>query len=652
MSVTIVLKQFLRGGSKMILRSKVLRPLMGLGVVGVLALGTMLGLSLGSLAGTASADPAAPNPGHLWSELEYHGTAGDPINTYWLGTPFSEASEALELRVWGVRALRLEPNATSPNVIGGYSGNWVTTGVSAASISGGGAAAAYNRVTDSAGTVGGGIGNQAGDNAGTTEDQKYATVGGGLSNTASGQYATVGGGSSNRAEILMATVGGGNSNVASGVQATVGGGSGNVANSQYATIGGGYHNDASALFATIGGGGTSDTGNPDTSNRVTDNYGTVGGGGNNQAGNNAGGIYDREYGTVGGGKTNTASGSYSTVDGGRSNTASGQYSTVGGGGEAVPGSPLTANSAKDDYDAVGGGGSNQAGTGANAATYATICGGYDNEASDHYATVGGGYGNKAQGARATVPGGSDNIASGQYSFAAGRQAQALDDGSFVWADSTGGVFSSASADQFRVRANGGVHLQVNNGGGMSIWESGLNFITTMTGARLTLAGVWTNASDAALKENFTAVDGQTVLANLAEMPISNWNSKAEDASIRHMGPTAQDFYAAFGLGDSDTSIGTVDADGVALAAIQGLYQLSQEQGDRIQALEDENASLNQRLDSLETRVSALEGGSDAGAAVSTASSSGVPALWPVLGGGVALVLVGLVLGRRLAAGRP
>ncbi len=57
-----------------------------------------------------------------------------------------------------------EPNATSPNLIGGYSGNGVTAGVVGATIGGGGAAADSqpNRVTDYYGTVAGGGNNQAG----------------------------------------------------------------------------------------------------------------------------------------------------------------------------------------------------------------------------------------------------------------------------------------------------------------------------------------------------------------------------------------------------------------------------------------------------------------------------------------------------------
>jgi hypothetical protein len=52
---------------------------------------------------------------------------------------------------------------------------------------------------------------------------------------------------------------------------------------------------------------------------------------------------------------------------------------------------------------------------------------------------------------------------------------------------------------------------------------------------------------------------------------------------------AQDFRAAFGLGEDDKHIATVDADGVALAAIQGLNQ----------KLERENAELKARLERLE-----------------------------------------------------
>jgi hypothetical protein len=58
---------------------------------------------------------------------------------------------------------------------------------------------------------------------------------------------------------------------------------------------------------------------------------------------------------------------------------------------------------------------------------------------------------------------------------------------------------------------------------------------------------------------------------------------------------SEDFHRAFGVGDNSRSIGTVDADGVALAAIQGLYRQNQ-------TLERQNRSLNARLSRLEEMV--------------------------------------------------
>lgn len=95
--------------------------------------------------------------------------------------------------------LYTQQNSISPNVIGGYRGNTVTSGVYGATIGGGGESGATNRVTDHYGTVGGGFYNQAGDNAGSAEDEPYATVGGGVSNFAMGWGATVPGGAGNQA---------------------------------------------------------------------------------------------------------------------------------------------------------------------------------------------------------------------------------------------------------------------------------------------------------------------------------------------------------------------------------------------------------------------------------------------------------------------
>lgn len=146
-----------------------------------------------------------------------------------------------------------QQNATSPNLIGGYDDNVVTTGVTGATIGGGGASGALNRVTDHYGTVSGGRGNMAGNNAGTTSDAYYAAVGGGISCEARGPFSTVGGGNVNVASADSSTIAGGNINVASGLASTVGGGFDNDASGQYATVPGGYENAAAGFYSFAAG---------------------------------------------------------------------------------------------------------------------------------------------------------------------------------------------------------------------------------------------------------------------------------------------------------------------------------------------------------------------------------------------------------------
>jgi hypothetical protein len=106
-------------------------------------------------------------------------------------------------------------------------------------------------------------------------------------------------------------------------------------------------------------------------------------------------------------------------------------------------------------------------------------------------------------------------------------------------------------------------------------------------------------SDRAAKENFSAVTPLQILDKVVALPISEWNFKGAGAQ-RHIGPMAQDFRAAFGLGPDDKHIATVDAEGVALAAIQGLNQKVEALQDELHRREAENVALKQRLERLET----------------------------------------------------
>jgi hypothetical protein len=356
---------------------------------------------------------------------------------------------------------------------------------------------------------------------------------------------------------------------------------------------GGHHNNSvtnGVVGATIGGGGSSIS-----TNRVTNDYGTVGGGAKNQAGNNAGTVDDGIYATVGGGYINTASGTAATVGGGARNTASGDGATVGGG---------ASNTASGDGATVGGGSANTASD-----RYATVGGGQGNTASYNSATVGGGGGNTASGDYAVVPGGASNTALGDYSFAAGRRAKANSHGSFVWGANVEADIVAPAVNSFSVRAPGGIWLGTTNTPSI---PSG-RFLNTSSGAHLTTGGVWTNASDRHAKENFSPVNAQSVLAQVAALPLTTWNYRAEDATVRHIGPMAQDFHAAFGLGADDVTISTVDANGIALAAIQGLHQLTLDQQAKLAAQESalatqdaEIAVQSEEIAKLTARLAALE----------------------------------------------
>jgi hypothetical protein len=217
------------------------------------------------------------------------------------------------------------------------------------------------------------------------------------------------------------------------------------------------------------------------------------------------------------------------------------------------------------------------------ANFGTVGGGAANLASGGDSTVGGGSANTASGINATVPGGSLNLAQGTDSFAAGTNAQALSGGAFVWGDdSTTSAVTDTGANSFVARASGGVTFYSD-----SALVSGVSLASG--------SGSWSSLSDRNAKDNLSPVDGRALLTALANMPVSTWNYKTQSSSIRHMGPTAQDFHNAFGLGEDDKHISVVDADGAALAAVQALYRVVLEKERRIQDLE-------QRLGQLEQMV--------------------------------------------------
>lgn len=171
----------------------------------------------------------------------------------------------------------------------------------------------------------------------------------------------------------------------------------------------------------------------------------------------------RSWAAVLGGRSNRASGKGAVVVAGMNNEASGQLSTIGGGSK---------NTASDYTSTVSGGTGNTAeglqafvgGGNANTATgwRSAIAGGNYNETKGNSAFVGAGDRNYANGLYAMIPGGQKNAARGASSFAAGQQAKANDDNSFVWSDGATDSVYTTGARQFLIHADGGVGIGTNN----------------------------------------------------------------------------------------------------------------------------------------------------------------------------------------------
>ncbi len=544
------------------------------------------------------------------------GNSGTTAGVNFLGTL---DNQPLEFKVIGVRALRLEPGTNalhgfSPNVIGGCPNNGIAPGVIGATIAGGG---------------------------------RFNAADGDLSHHVSAD---------------QGTIGGGDRNTVVGEDGTIAGGGGNWLGGPYATIAGG-------LFSTI---------------RTNAWFASIGGG---------------AYNTIG---INTSS---TTISGGYFNTIADNAldCTIGGG----------------SYQAIG-----------TATYYSTIGGGRQNSIADNAssASIAGGYQNAigTGAACAAIPGGSNNVAAGRYSLAAGQNALALHDGTFVWADASAfSTFSSSTSNQFSVRAAGGVRFETSGAGlsldGQSVVTSGalsnlnaslitsgslddrrlsgnvalLNANQTFSGlntfagdlqigtgssdyrhleigggnsegflygsypnpalrdgihlgynyysdangadqvihpdgptsrisagygtvilatgpafggaptaklvvdtAGVTISGTCNNCSDRNVKQDFAPVNPSRILEEVTHLPLSEWSYKV-DAKTRHIGPMAQDFYAAFNIGTDDKHIAPIDEAGVMLAAVQGLNQKLTEELKRREA---ENAKLNQRLEALEKIV--------------------------------------------------
>ena len=158
--------------------------------------------------------------------------------------------------------------------------------------------------------------------------------------------------------------------------------------------------------------------------------------------------------------------------------------------------------------------------------------------------------------------------------------------------------------------NGSTWFFSNNNGAMNMSLSGTGGpeVSVDGSGNMTISGTLTENSNVHAKENFDTIDPRRVLEQVTALPISVWNYKADDPSVRHMGPMAQDFFATFGLGGTDKGIAPRNLSAVALAAIQGLHQELEAKDAQVETLVEQNTALQERLEALEKIVSNLAGG--------------------------------------------
>jgi hypothetical protein len=190
----------------------------------------------------------------------------------------------------------------------------------------------------------------------------------------------------------------------------------------------------------------------------------------------------------------------------------------------------------------------------------------------------------------TTANSADDIAMGYYASSNAKN------GCFVFADaSSSSPTLNTANNQFMARASGGVifYSDATLTNGVQLFPGG---------------GAWASVSDSSKKENFNYENPEFVLQKIANLKILSWNYKSQNRKIRHVGPMAQDFYAAFLVGENNTSICTIDIDGVAMLGIKALEKRTAELSQKIDKLNELRSELKSidNYSSIENRISKIE----------------------------------------------
>ncbi len=209
--------------------------------------------------------------------------------------------------------------------------------------------------------------------------------------------------------------------------------------------------------------------------------------------------------------------------------------------------------------------------------------------------------------------GTNATATNPYAIAIGYNVGATADqsvaiGSYVNTNNKNGsmVFGDASTtvqamptviNQMVMRFNSGYRLYSNSG-----LTQGVYMLGNTSG--------WTNISDRNLKENFEEINDEELLSKIRNLSVTKWNYKGVDATIKYIGPMAQDFHNAFNLGGTDSlGINTISIDGVNMAAIKALVNRTDKLNIEAIKWDKTNAIVNEQqkqIDALKLEIEALK----------------------------------------------
>jgi hypothetical protein len=469
-----------------------------------------------------------------------------------------------------------------------------------------------------------------------------------LNNFITGAGDTISGGDNNRTSNFDSTISGGANNIASAAASGVSGGSENNASGPFVTIAGGQGNviQGGASNSIILGGNSDQI-------LVNASDSFIGGGQGNSIASNAswsavvGGLNNgiqanSQYIFIGGGQNHSVTSSYNegsrftTIVGGQNNSfTDGDYATIGGGygnsseggviaggygnsGEISPGgfsnsgyedSFVAGNQAQGDFDTdfvwadsqdapFAATGDNQfliraqGNVGINTATpqqNLSLTGVMNINQNLHLGDLGGNSLSTDVAALTFGYGSGEGVAS-QLGISASYDHDL--------------VLYTGFVDRFMILQNGDVAI-----GNNTVYYSPfrLFMVGGTTNSAYCDGTTWVNSSDRNSKQDFAALGPLEALQKVSALSITEWKYKQDASGVKHIGPMAQDFHAAFGLnGADDKHIATVDEEGVALAAIQGLRQKLDNTQQTMRARDREIQSLQQRDRSIAVEINDLE----------------------------------------------